>query len=114
MGERHREAFRVAIGRSVKIRFREAQVTSDAGLLAFRELDEALGLTGIAVNFLTDTRTGLNTRHGLVAQLRNRSCPLHLLPDGGGVDHAGSDRGHLEADPAVNAAGAGVTTHTFG
>ena len=70
MGERRREAFRVGFDRSVKIEFRGAHVTSDAGLLAFRELEEALGLTGVAVEFLTDTRTGRNTRHGLVAQLR--------------------------------------------
>ena len=70
MGERRREALRVGFDRSVKIEFRGAHVTSDAGLLAFRELDEALGLTGVAGEFLTDPRTGRNTRHGLVAQLR--------------------------------------------
>ncbi len=63
MGERRREAFRVGFDRSVKIEFRGAHVTSDAGLLAFRELDEALGFTGMAAKFLTDTRTGRNTRH---------------------------------------------------
>ena len=70
MGERRREALRVSFDRSLKIVFQGAHVTSDAGLLAFRELDEALGLAGIASKFLTDTRTGRNTRHGLVAQLR--------------------------------------------
>ena len=70
MGERRKEAFRVGFDRSVKIEFRGAHVTSDAGLLAFRELDEALGLTGMAAKFLTDTRTGRNTRHALVARLR--------------------------------------------
>ncbi|MCZ6558551.1 MAG: transposase, partial [SAR324 cluster bacterium] len=70
MGERRREAFRVVFDRSVKIEFRGAHVTSDAGLLAFRELDEALGLTRMASKFLTETRTGRNTRHGLVSQLR--------------------------------------------
>ena len=39
-------------------------------MLAFRELDEALGMTGMSAKFLTDTRWGRNTRHGLVAQLR--------------------------------------------
>ncbi len=70
MGERRREAFRVGFDRSVKIEFHGAHVTSDAGLLAFRELDEALGLTGMAADFVMDTRTGGNTQHGLVAQLR--------------------------------------------
>jgi hypothetical protein len=70
MGERRKEAFRVSFDRSVKIEFRGAHVTSDAGLLAFRELDGALGLSELAGEFLTDTRTGRNTRHTLVAQLR--------------------------------------------
>lgn len=70
MGERRKKALRVGFDRSVKIEFRGAHVTSDAGLLAFRELDVALGLTGMAAGFLKDTRTGRNTRHGLLAQLR--------------------------------------------
>ena len=45
MGEGRREALRVDFDRSVKVEFHGANVTSDAGLLAFRELDEALGLT---------------------------------------------------------------------
>ena len=70
MGERRRDAFRVGFDRSVKLEFRGAHVTSDAGLLAFRELDDALGLTQLAGEALVDTRTGQNTRHGLIAQLR--------------------------------------------
>ncbi len=37
--------------------------TSDGGLLAFRELDEALGLTEMVAQFLTDKRTRRNARH---------------------------------------------------
>jgi Transposase DDE domain group 1 len=61
---------RVAFDRRLKLEFHGATVTSDAGLLAFRELDDALGLTEMAVDVLADPRTGRNGRHSLIAQLR--------------------------------------------
>ena len=70
MGEGRREALRVEFDRSVKVEFHGANVTSDAGLLAFRELDDALCLTDMVADLLVDTRTGLNTRHTLLAQFR--------------------------------------------
>ena len=70
MGEGRREASRVEFDRSVKVEFHGANVTSDAGLLAFRELDEVLCLTGMVAGLLVDTRTGLNTRHTPLAQFR--------------------------------------------
>ncbi len=70
MGEGRRETLRVVFGRSVKVEFHGANVTSDAGLLAFRELDEALGLTDMVAELLVDARTGLNTRHTLLGQFR--------------------------------------------
>jgi hypothetical protein len=39
-------------------------------LLAYRELDDALGLSGMAGEMLADTRTGKNGRHALVGLLR--------------------------------------------
>src|SRR4051794_26515566 len=47
-----------------------SRVTSAAGLLPFRALDDALGLTELAGEVLADTRTGQNSRHTLMAQLR--------------------------------------------
>ena len=63
MGEGRKEALRVNFNRSVKVEFHGANVTSDAGLLTFRELDEALGLTDRVADLLVDTRSGLNTQH---------------------------------------------------
>ena len=41
------------------------RITSDGGLLAHRELDDAVGLTDIAVLKLLDGGRGGNTRHKL-------------------------------------------------
>ena len=69
-GEAEGTGLRVAFDRRLKLEFHGASVTSDAGLLAFRELDDALGLTEMAAEVLADTRTGRNGRHSLIAQLR--------------------------------------------
>jgi hypothetical protein len=42
----------------------------DAGLLVYRELDSALGLTEIAEDSLHDVRQGKTTQHSLGARLR--------------------------------------------
>ncbi len=70
MGERRRDAFRVKFNRKLKLEFHGVKVTSDAGLLAYRELDEVLGLTTMIESELTDNRTGKNTQHGCLAMLR--------------------------------------------
>src|ERR671926_288921 len=69
-GEASRVDLRVAFDRRLKLEFHGSKITSDAGLLAFRELDAALGLSQIAAECLADTRTGQNSRHTLIAQLR--------------------------------------------
>ena len=69
-GEARQVALGLAFDRRIKLEFHGSKVTSDAGLLAFRELDDALGLGQITADLLADTRTGQNSRHTLIAQLR--------------------------------------------
>jgi hypothetical protein len=49
----------------IKLEFHGARITSDGGLLAYRELDSALGLTNVAITQLLDGRHGKNARHKL-------------------------------------------------
>jgi Transposase DDE domain group 1 len=70
MGDSHNDPLRVDFDRQIKLEFHGSTVTSDAGLLAYRELDDALGLTNTAASGLHDTRIGPNTQHTLLALLR--------------------------------------------
>ena len=69
-GEADSGASRLDFDRRLKLEFHGANVTSDAGLLAYRELDDALGLTALAGALLSDGRRGKNTRHVLAGLLR--------------------------------------------
>ena len=61
---------RLDFDRRVKLEFHGSRITSDAGLLAYRELDDVLGLTVTGGDVLADARTGKNGRHALVGLLR--------------------------------------------
>jgi hypothetical protein len=69
-GESAGGALRLDFDRRLMLHFRGAAITSDAGLLAYRELDDALSLTVAAGAALADARTGKNGRHALVGLLR--------------------------------------------
>ena len=61
---------RVAFDRRIKLQFHGAQITSDGGLLAYRELDDAFGLTAMGASALGEGRRGRNIRHHLPGLLR--------------------------------------------
>ena len=69
-GESVSDAVRLDFDRRLTLQFRGSVVTSDAGLLAYRELDDALGLSVMTGEMLADARTGKNGRHALVGLLR--------------------------------------------
>ena len=70
MGDRRKRALRVQFDGKLKLEFHGTKITSDAGLLAFRELDEAFRLTEKASIMLSDSRQGQNTQHTMLAMLR--------------------------------------------
>src|SRR4051812_24634109 len=65
-----KEPLRVAFDRRLKLEFHGARITSDGGLLAYRELDDALGLTTMAASTLGEGRRGRNIQHQLPGLLR--------------------------------------------
>jgi hypothetical protein len=69
-GEVDSGPLRLGFDRSVKAEFRGSSISSDGGLLLYRELDDALGLTDMAAGLIGDPRTGRNGRHRFAGFLR--------------------------------------------
>jgi hypothetical protein len=61
-GEANRGALRLDFDRRLLLHYRGSTITSDAGLLRYRELDDAVGLTHTATNTLADVAH--DTRRG--------------------------------------------------
>ncbi len=80
-GESKDGVLKLDFDRRLMLQFRGSVVTSDAGLLAYRELDDAIGLSAVAGETLADTRTGKNGRHALVGLLRQSV----FFPAGGSI-----------------------------
>lgn len=70
MGDCQNGELRVRFDGRLKLKFLGSQVTTDAGLVVHRELDEAFGLTQMGADGLRDTRLGRNKQHGLLPLLR--------------------------------------------
>src|SRR5262245_50403845 len=65
MGDAKSGPVRLWFNRQLRVEFHGATVTSDAGLLLARELDEPLGLSTLIERHLADPRTGRNYQFSL-------------------------------------------------
>jgi hypothetical protein len=68
--ESRKPHLRVNFDRRMTLELHGSRVTSDAGLLAYRELDDALGLTLMVGDELVDPRTGKNGQHAMKGLFR--------------------------------------------
>ena len=95
MGDGEKTALKLNFDPKVRLEFLGATITSDAGLLACRELDDALSLTDSANDFLKESRTGKSILHKLIPLLR-QSIYSRLA----GYDDT-NDADRLSQDPAM-------------
>ena len=70
MGDATSDPIQLSFNSQLRVEFRGATVTSDAGLLLPRELDEQLGLGALIERHLTDPRCGRNRQFPLVDLFR--------------------------------------------
>jgi hypothetical protein len=93
MGER----LNIRFNGKIKLEFHGARLTSDGGLLAYRELDDALGLFNSASTVMSDRRTGCNIQHDITNLLR-QSVYIRLA----GYEDV-NDAQRLSVDPVMRA-----------
>jgi hypothetical protein len=70
VGDAESGPIRLSFNSQLRVEFRGATVTSDAGLLLPRELDERLGLSALIERHLSDPRTGRNAQFPLADLFR--------------------------------------------
>jgi len=79
MGDAKAGPVRLSFNPQLRVEFRGATVTADAGLLLPRELDERFSLSALIERHLTDPRTGRNRQFPPAGSVP----PVHLEPPGG-------------------------------
>ncbi len=113
-GDSRKHPLRVGFDRRLKLEFLGSKITSDAGLVAYRELDGVLGLTDLGGAALSDLRRGKNTRHLLTGLLRqsvfgrlagyedvndaerlSRDPVMRAIVDGKGLDRRAASTSHM-------------------
>jgi len=76
-GEAQKEAIRPDFNKSIFIDFAGAKITSDAGFLLMREVDQRFGIIESGCNQLMDERSTSHKRHTyeqMIRQRLNRVC----------------------------------------
>ena len=96
-GEAEKGGLKLDFDGQLRLEFRGAKVTTDAGLLAVRELDEALELTEMSGEMIRDKRTGRNIRHEMTGLL-----PQSIYARLAGYEDV-NDQELLLRDPAMRA-----------
>jgi len=99
VGEKENAPFQFTFNGFLKVAFQGSRITSDAGLILVRELDERLGLEQIIAEHLSDSRRGLNTQFTL-ADLLRQSVYSRLA----GYEDL-NDAARLSADPTFRLIG---------
>ena len=97
-GEAEKGAIKPDFNRSVMIGFKGAKITSDAGVLMLREVDERFGIIGPMEKSIDDSRYLSHTRHSIVQMIRQRVYQIAA-----GYEDC-NDADHRRIDPAIRLA----------
>jgi len=100
MGERQNGPFQLSFNASLKIDFQGSRVTSDAGLILVRELDERLGFGELITQHLSDSRRGKNTQLPLGDLFRQSVYTRPFVPPRKSRCH-GASRALMPQSPVV-------------
>ena len=79
MGEVQNQPFQLSFNPALKVAFQGSRVTSDAGLILVRELDERLGFSDLIAQHITDPR-GKNAQFPLTDLVRQSVYPQSASP----------------------------------
>jgi len=97
-GEGQKDSIRPDFNKSISIDFAGAKITSDAGFLLMREVDQRFGIIESGCSHLPDNRSVYHKKHTLEQMIRQRVYQI-----GAGYED-GNDADYLRIDPALRLA----------
>ena len=97
-GERENSSVIPSFNKTICIDFRGAKISSDAGVLMLREIDERFNITAPLGDRLHDPRRASHLRHTYLDLIRQRVCQM-----ASGYEDC-NDANHLRIDPALRLA----------